>query len=75
MINNPKDSVTFSGITVNLVNTELLDGENKLYEVQNNTDKVRVTVVRESVASDTPTPARCLVPSSLLSPRLSDKGR
>lgn len=44
MINNPKDSVTFSGITVNLVNTELLDGENKLYEVQNNTDKVRVTV-------------------------------
>lgn len=44
MISNPKDSVTFSGITVNLVNTELLDSEDKLYEVQDNSDKVRVTV-------------------------------
>ena len=44
MISNPKDSVTFSGITVNLVNTELLDSEEKLYEVQDNSDKVRVTV-------------------------------
>jgi YbbR domain-containing protein len=44
MINNPKDSVTFSGIPVTLVNTELLDKENKVYEVENNTDRVRVTV-------------------------------
>lgn len=44
MISNPKDSVTFSGIPVNLVNTELLEGEDKLYEVLNNTDRVRVTV-------------------------------
>lgn len=44
MISNPKDSVTFSGIPVNLVNTELLEGEDKLYEVLDNTDRVRVTV-------------------------------
>ncbi len=44
MISNPKDSVTFSGINVNLVNTDLLDSEGKLYEVQDNSDKVRVTV-------------------------------
>lgn len=44
MISNPKDSVTFSGIPVNLIHTELLEEEEKLYEVLNNTDKVRVTV-------------------------------
>ena len=44
MISNPKDSVTFSGIPVNLVNTELLEGEDKLYEILDNTDRVRVTV-------------------------------
>ena len=44
MINNPKDSVTFSGIPVTLVNTELLEKENKVYEVDNHTDRVRVTV-------------------------------
>ena len=44
MINNPKDSVTFSGIPVTLVNTELLEKENKVYEVENHTDRVRVTV-------------------------------
>ena len=42
IVSNPKDSVTFSGIPVNLINTELL--EDKFYEVQNNTDRVRVTV-------------------------------
>ena len=44
MISNPKDSVTFNNISVNLVNTELLEGEDKLYEVLDNTDRVRVTV-------------------------------
>ena len=44
MISNPKDSVTFSGIPVNLIHTELLEEEEKLYEVLNDTDKVRVTV-------------------------------
>lgn len=44
MINNPKDSVTFSGINVNLINTELLDKENKIYEIKDNSNKVRVTV-------------------------------
>lgn len=44
MISNPKDSVTFNNISVNLVNTELLEGEDKLYEVLENTDRVRVTV-------------------------------
>ncbi len=44
MISNPKDSVTFSGIPVNLIHTELLEEEEKLYEVLNSTDKVRVTV-------------------------------
>ena len=44
MISNPKDSVTFAGIPVNLIHTELLEEEEKLYEVLNDTDKVRVTV-------------------------------
>lgn len=44
MISNPKDSVTFSGIPVDLIHTELLEEEEKLYEVLNDTDKVRVTV-------------------------------
>ena len=34
----------FSGIPVNLIHTELLEEEEKLYEVLNDTDKVRVTV-------------------------------
>ncbi len=43
-INNPKDTTYFSNIRVNLINTELLDKENKVYEVLDNTDVVRVTV-------------------------------
>ena len=43
-INNPKDTTSFSNIRVNLINTELLDEENKVYEVLDNTDVVRVTV-------------------------------
>ena len=44
MISNPKDSVTFSGIQVNLINTELLEAGDKIYDIKDNTDKVRVTV-------------------------------
>lgn len=43
MLSNPKDSVTFSGISVNLIHTELF-GEDKIYEVLDSTDKIRVTV-------------------------------
>ncbi len=43
-INNPKDTTSFSNIRVNLINTELLEQENKVYEVLDNTDVVRVTV-------------------------------
>lgn len=43
-IEDPQDKRTFSDIQVRLINTELLDAENKVYEVLNNTDTVRVTV-------------------------------
>lgn len=43
-IENPKESKSFSDIPVQLVNTELLDKENKVYEVLDDTDTVRVTV-------------------------------
>lgn len=43
-INNPKDTVTFSGIQVRLTNTELLDQEDKVYEIMENSDVVRVTI-------------------------------
>ena len=43
-IENPKESKPFSDIPVHLVNTELLEQENKVYEVLDNTDTVRVTV-------------------------------
>lgn len=43
-INDPKDTVTFSGITVRLINTNLLEDENKVYEVMDNSDTVRVTI-------------------------------
>jgi len=42
--NDPPDTRTFSGIPVTLTNTELLEKENKVYEVLDNTDRVRVTV-------------------------------
>lgn len=44
VINDPQDSTTFNNITVKLTNTELLEQENKFYEVLDNTDKVSVTV-------------------------------
>lgn len=44
MTNNPKDSKEFRNIPVVLTNVELLTGENKVYEVLDNTDIVRVTV-------------------------------
>lgn len=43
-INDPSETVTFSGIPVRLTNTELLEQENKVYEVMDNTDVVRVTI-------------------------------
>lgn len=44
MADNPKASTSFSNIQVNLVNTELLEKENKVYEILDNSDIVRVTV-------------------------------
>lgn len=58
MADNPKDSVSFSNIQVNLINTELLEKGNKFYEVIENSDRIRVTVeaprnvVQELSASD-----------------------
>ncbi len=43
-INDPNDSTTLANIPVRLLNTELLEQENKYYEVLDNTDTVRVTV-------------------------------
>lgn len=43
-INDPKETITFSGISVRLTNTDLLEKENKVYEVLDNTDSVRVTI-------------------------------
>lgn len=43
-IDDPKDSRSFSNIPVTLKNTELLDKENKVYEVLDNSDTVRVVV-------------------------------
>lgn len=44
-IENPKESASFSDVKVRLVNTELLEQENKVYEVLDNTDTVRVNVL------------------------------
>jgi len=43
-LDDPKKSQTFYNIPVTLVNTELLEQEDKFYEVLENTDSVRVTV-------------------------------
>lgn len=43
-INDPMDTDTYYNIPVKLTNTELLDKENKVYEVLDGTDKVNVTV-------------------------------
>lgn len=43
-INDPKETETFTGIPVTLINTELLDEQNKAYAVLDNTDVVRVAV-------------------------------
>nr|WP_305114620.1 CdaR family protein [uncultured Acetatifactor sp.] len=58
MADNPKDSVSFSNIQVNLINTELLEKGNKFYEVLEGSDRIRVTVeaprnvIQELNASD-----------------------
>ena len=41
---DPIVSVTFPNVRVSLTNTELLDNENKVFEILDNTDTVRVTV-------------------------------
>lgn len=41
---NPKKTTTFNNVPVKLTNTQLLENENKVYEVLDNTDVVRVTV-------------------------------
>lgn len=43
-IDDPVDEKSFSNIKVNLVNTNVLTEQNKVYEVINNTDSVRVRV-------------------------------
>ena len=43
-LDDPKKSQTFYNIPVTLVNTQLLEQEDKFYEVIDNTDSVRVTV-------------------------------
>lgn len=43
-INDPSQTVTFSNIPVRLTNTSLFERENKVYEVLDNTDVVRVTI-------------------------------
>lgn len=43
-IDDPQDSQSFGNIKVNLTNTELLTAENKVYEVLDDTDIVRVTI-------------------------------
>lgn len=43
-IDNPKEARQFRGIPVTLVNTELLDQQDKVYEVLDSTDRVNVTV-------------------------------
>jgi YbbR domain-containing protein len=43
-IDDPQESRVFGNIKVNLTNTDLLEAENKVYEILDNTDTVRVTV-------------------------------
>jgi YbbR domain-containing protein len=43
-VGDPKDTRSYSNIQVRLVNTELLDNQNKYYAVLENTDQVRVSV-------------------------------
>ncbi len=43
-IDDPPDTVTFSNVPVRLINADLLEKENKVYEILGGTDTVRVTV-------------------------------
>lgn len=43
-IDDPSESTTFKNIQVSLTNTELLEKENKVYEVLDNTDSISVSV-------------------------------
>lgn len=52
-IDKPLDTVSFSNIKVTLINTELLEEKNKVYEILDNTDNVgRVTVKAPSTITD-----------------------
>lgn len=44
MVGNPRESTSFSNIQVTSINTELLENENKVYEILDHSDVVRVTV-------------------------------
>lgn len=43
-IEDPQDDRSYEDVQVKLVNTELLENENKFYEIMDDTDKVKVTV-------------------------------
>ena len=43
-INDPLDSVTFSNVEIELINTDLLEQEGKVYEVLDGSNMARVTV-------------------------------
>jgi len=43
-IEDPQDDRSYEDVQVKLINTELLDNENKFYEIMEDTDKVKVTV-------------------------------
>lgn len=43
-INDPLDSVTFNNVEIDLINTDLLDQEGKVYEVMDESNIARVTV-------------------------------
>lgn len=44
MISDPPDTRTFTNVSVKLLNTDLLEKENKVYEVLDKTDTVNVTI-------------------------------
>ncbi len=52
-VSDPQETRSFSNIKVNLTNTDLLEQENKAYEVLDNSDVVRVTVRAPKSVIDT----------------------
>ena len=78
-IEDPVDERTFSGIQVTVTHPEIVTNPGNTYQILDDSRTVSVTVKakrsRASLTSLIPTAARCLVPSSLLIPILSDSGR